>query len=107
LCRSDASFVLLREDIGRHNAVDKVLGRRLLDNALPAQGHALVVSGRVSFEIVQKALAGGVPLVVAVSAPSSMAIEAAELGGITLVAFARQQNVNVYTHPARIVASGA
>jgi FdhD protein len=89
--------VLGREDIGRHNAVDKVVGRLLLDDALPASDLGLWVSGRASFEIVQKAWAGGFGTVVAVSAPSSLAVSAARLAGMTLCGFARGGRVNVYS----------
>ncbi len=86
-----------REDIGRHNAVDKVVGRLLLDDALPASDLGLWVSGRASFEIVQKAWAGGFGTVVAVSAPSSLAVSAARLAGMTLCGFARGGRLNVYS----------
>jgi FdhD protein len=88
--------VLAREDIGRHNAVDKVVGRMLLDGALPAEDQGLYVSGRASFEIVQKAWAAGFGTVVAVSAPSSLAVDAARLAGMTLCGFARGGRLNVY-----------
>jgi FdhD protein len=93
----ERDIVLVREDIGRHNAVDKVVGRMVLDRALPASQLGLYVSGRTSFEIVQKAWAAGFGTVVAVSAPSSLAIEAAQRAGITLAGFARPGRVNLYT----------
>lgn len=97
-------LLLLREDIGRHNAVDKIIGRAALDGAFPLDERILLVSGRTSFEIVQKALAARIPLVAAVSAPSTLALDLAEEGGITLIGFLRDRSMNVYTHPDRIVA---
>ena len=98
----DGELLEVREDIGRHNATDKLVGTFLMRGELPLSDRLLMVSGRTGFEIVQKAFAAGIPIVASVSAPSSLAVALAETGGVTLVGFLRDRRFNVYANPRRI-----
>jgi FdhD protein len=102
LFTAEGEKVSVREDVGRHNAVDKVIGEQLLAERVPLSAHILQVSGRLSFEIVQKAAVAGIPIVSAVSAPTSLAVEAGERFGMTIVGFVRDGRLNVYAGPDRI-----
>ena len=99
---ANGAVLAVREDIGRHNAVDKVIGWALEQDRIPLTGTVLLVSGRASFELTQKAVMAGIPVLAAVSAPSSLAVDLASQSGLTLVAFLRGESMNVYTRPDRI-----
>jgi FdhD protein len=100
---ANGELKIVREDIGRHNAVDKAIGRAFLDGLLPLESNVLLVSGRASFEIIQKALAAGIPIVAAVSAPSSLAVEFARDSNQTLIGFLRPPSFNIYSHIERVI----
>ena len=107
LAAPDGTIDAVREDVGRHNALDKVIGRALLDGRVPLHGHVAVVSGRLGYELVQKAAMAGITVIAAVGAPSSLAVATARRLGVTTVAFLRDDGCSIYTHPERVAIGGA
>ena len=100
---SSGEVIRAREDVGGHNALDKLIGSILLDGQLPLHSHGLVLSGRASFELVQKAVIAGIGIIAAIGSPSSLAIELARDSGVTLAGFVSDRGFNIYTHPEKII----